>query len=195
MILAPDNICPSLFLRINCLRLIVRLPPSTVFPLSYTMIHSPFSINRSTDLQPVTFNQDSFVWKVFKKCAQITRRTSAKRAQPPSASLRASRSPFSTFSVSHSPFTIHYSRFPIHHSPFSMIHSPFNHHLNRGSNPPPYPPSSFLLFSKTPYIGRQFKSPPSTNCLNIIEPRFEPRTPRGKGKLAFPFVTRCDPLW
>ena len=46
--------------------------------------------------------------------------------------------------------------------------------LNRGSIPPPYLPSSFLPFSKTPDIGIQLKYPPSANCLDTIEPRFEP---------------------
>jgi hypothetical protein len=48
-------------------------------------------------------------------------------------------------------------------------------YLNRGSIPPPHLPSSFLLFSKTPYMGFWLTSPPFTSCLNIIEPRFEPR--------------------
>ena len=58
--------------------------------------------------------------------------------------------------------------------------SPFSYHLNRGSNPLPYLPSPFLSFSNKPDIGELQELPPSTNCLNIIEPRFEPQSPRGR---------------
>jgi len=63
----------------------------------------------------------------------------------------------------------------VKNSPLTMIHSPFTQHLNRGSIRPPYLPSSFLLFSRMPYIVFMITSPPSTNCLDTIEPRFEPR--------------------
>ena len=81
------------------------------------------------------------------------------------------------------------SVFSASHSSLIMIHSPFTQHLNRGSIPPPYLPSSFLLFSKTSYIGFPLTSPPSTNCLNIIEPRFEPPSARVKKTHLHPLVT------
>jgi hypothetical protein len=107
-----------------------------------------------------------------------------------------------TLTIHHSLFTIPYSPFPIHHSPFTMIpvvntsfhtispacanlHKKCNlpkgkMHINRGSNPPPYLPSPFLSFIKTPWAGMSMKNPPSTDCLNIIEPLFEPPTARGR---------------
>ncbi len=48
-------------------------------------------------------------------------------------------------------------------------------HMNRGSNRPPYLPVPFLSSTKTPGVRRSLVTPPSTCCLNRIEPRFEPR--------------------
>ena len=142
--------------------------------LSYPLSTTP-TTNDET-IQPP--NYPAFVWKDIKKSAQITHNF----CQIPISSyffplFLSARFAIRVLRVL---FPIHYSPFPIHNSPLTMLHFPLTQHLNRGSTPPPYLPSSFLLFSKTPYIGFQLKSPPSTNCLNIIEPRFEPPTARGR---------------
>ena len=53
-------------------------------------------------------------------------------------------------------------------------------HLNRGSIHSPYLPSPFLLSAQTPGLGMPMQIHPSAGCLNRIEPRFEPQTPRGR---------------
>ena len=54
-------------------------------------------------------------------------------------------------------------------------------HSNRGSTRTPYPPSLFLGPVKIPRILLKILGFPFTpNCLNIIEPRFEPLTARGR---------------
>ncbi len=65
--------------------------------------------------------------------------------------------------------------------------------MNRASIHPPYLTVPFLASTKTPGVGMVTVTPPSTCCLNRIEPRFEPRT-----VYAPPFFLLssflCDPL-
>ena len=52
--------------------------------------------------------------------------------------------------------------------------------LNRGSILPPYLPIPFLSSAKMPRVGNFSKTPLSVSCMYRIEPRFEPRTTRGR---------------
>ena len=54
-------------------------------------------------------------------------------------------------------------------------------HLNRGSNQPLHPPSPFLAsVQMSVFLSKISGFPFTPYCLNIIEPRFEPRTARGR---------------
>ena len=54
-------------------------------------------------------------------------------------------------------------------------------YLNRGSNQPLHPPSPFLAPVQTPgFLSKISCFPFTQSCLDIIEPRFEQRTARGR---------------
>ncbi len=109
--------------------------------------------------------------------------------------IRALRAPFHPCH----PCTIHYSPFTILHRPLTMIPViPASFHfisppcadprencmmpkgkmpLNRGSICSSHPPSPFLSPVKTPgFLSKISCFPFTSNCLNRIEPRFEPQT-------------------
>ncbi len=104
---------------------------------------------------PVT----AFVWKVLIKRAQIT------LASSPKSSLRHI-----------------YPKFP--HSPFTMIHRAQQHpfvcldlKIKIDAICSSHPPSPFLAPVQTPgFLSKITCFPFTSICLNIIEPRFEPRT-------------------
>ncbi len=72
-------------------------------------------------------------------------------------------------------------------------------HLNRASKKIPHPPSPFLSPVKTPGFLPEISGFPFTPyCLNIIEPRFEPRTARASLRPSTfdqpPFPIPCSPF-
>jgi hypothetical protein len=72
--------------------------------------------------------------------------------------------------------------------------------LNRASTRTPYPPFPFLAPVQMPGILSKISGFPFTQCcLDIIEPRFEPPTARGRllgpASFLFPSLTSRSTLW
>jgi hypothetical protein len=132
------------------------------------ILHSLFTMKYS----PSCPKFGIFVPNIYFKSRRIILGTPAERV---SASIRV---PFPMIPVVHTSFhTISPASANSHKK---CIMPKGKMHINRGSNPPPYLPSPFLSFIKTPWVCMSMKNPPSTNCLNIIEPLFEPPTARGR---------------
>ncbi len=188
MIPAPKNIHSPFPIHFSSPRLSV----SSVFSVS----HPPISIHHRAKRHPLTMihrakqhpfvcldlkinieanysystpflpRQRAFVPDIFLKSTRITLGTCAKRMDPMSENRRSpTNSPSSPL-----------KRTDLH----KKCKMPKGKkHLNRGLNQPPYLPFPFLVPVQTPgFLSKITSFPFTANCLNIIEPRFEPPTLR-----------------